>query len=118
MKVNVYDFDDTIYKGDSGVEFFFYMFRKRFFIVFISVIKAIPSGIMFFFNRSDTRKMKDKLFSFIRYVPNIDDYVKSFWDRNESKIKKWYLDNKKDSDVIITANYDFLIKEIFFFEYY
>ncbi len=112
MKVNVYDFDDTIYKGDSGVEFYLYMLRKRFFIVFISLLKSIPVSILYLFKKRSTRDIKDKLFSFIKYVPNLDDYVKSFWDKKECKIKKWYLDQKRDSDVIITANYDFLIKEI------
>lgn len=112
MKVNVYDFDDTIYRGDSGVEFYLYMLRKRFFIVFLSMLKALPVSILYLFKKRDTRDIKDQLFSFIKYVPNIDDYVKSFWDKKEVKIKKWYLDQKKDSDVIITANYDFLIKEI------
>ncbi len=112
MKVNVYDFDDTIYKGDSGVEFYLYMLRKKFFRASLSILKSLPVCFLFIFKKRDTKDIKDKLFSFIKYVPNIDDYVKSFWDKNEHKIKKWYLEQKKDSDVIITANYDFLIKEI------
>lgn len=112
MKVNVYDFDDTIYKGDSGVDFYLYMLKKRFFLVCFSIIKAIPVSILFLLKKRETRDIKDKLFSFIKYVPNIELYVKSFWDKNEVRIKKWYLDQKKDNDVIITANYDFLIKEI------
>ena len=112
MKVNVYDFDDTIYKGDSGIGFYLYMLRKKFLLVFLFSLKAVPTGILFLFKKKETRDIKDKLFGFIKYTPNIDDYVKSFWDKNEYKIKKWYLDQKKDNDVIITANYDFLIKEI------
>ena len=112
MKVNVYDFDDTIYKGDSGVEFYLYMLRKRFFIVSMSMLKAIPVSILYLLKKRETRDIKDKLFSFIKHIPNLDEYVKSFWNKNQHKIKKWYLEQKKDSDVIITANYDFLIKEI------
>jgi hypothetical protein len=112
MKVNVYDFDDTIYKGDSGVGFYLYMFKKRFFIVCLYTLKALPVGILFLFKKKDTKDIKDKLFGFIKHIPNIDNYVKSFWDKKQVNIKKWYLEQKKDNDVIITANYDFLIKEI------
>lgn len=112
MKVNVYDFDDTIYRGDSGVNFFKYMFKKKFFLVSLFILKSLPTCILYLFKRRDTKDIKDKLFGFIKYVPDIDLYVKSFWDREESKIKGWYLKQKKDNDVIITANYDFLIKEI------
>ena len=34
MKVNIYDFDKTIYDGDSGYDFYKYMLRRRPFLVF------------------------------------------------------------------------------------
>ena len=38
--------------------------------------------------------------------------IKDFWNENEHKIKKWYIEQKEENDVIITANYEFLIREI------
>ena len=42
----------------------------------------------------------------------LDDIVKEFWDKNEHKIKKFYLKNQKDDDVILSANSDFILNEI------
>ena len=34
--MNVYDFDDTIYAGDSTVDFFFYCLKKKPAIVYVA----------------------------------------------------------------------------------
>ena len=49
MKVNIYDFDKTIYDGDSGYDFYKYMLRRRPFLVFPNVLKSIPTGIKILF---------------------------------------------------------------------
>jgi len=56
--------------------------------------------------------MKEKIFSFLKRIDNIDDYVKDFWKNNEKKIKKWYLAQKEESDVIISASPEFLLKSM------
>ena len=110
MKVNIYDFDKTIYDGDSGYDFYKYMLRRRPFLVFPNVLKSIPTGIKILFKKGTTRDIKDKLFYFLKDVKDLDKYVKDFWDENEHKIKKWYIEQKEENDVIITANYEFLIR--------
>lgn len=112
MKVNIYDFDKTIYDGDSGYDFYKYMIRRRPFLVFPNILKSIPTGIKILFKKGTTRDIKDKLFYFLKDVKDLDKYVKDFWDENEHKIKKWYIEQKEENDVIITANYEFLIREI------
>ena len=112
MKVNIYDFDKTIYDGDSGYDFYKYMLRRRPFLVFPNVLKSIPTGIKILFKKGTTRDIKDKLFYFLKDVKDLDKYVKDFWNENEHKIKKWYIEQKEENDVIITANYEFLIREI------
>ena len=60
MKVNIYDFDKTIYDGDSGYDFYKYMLRRRPFLVFPNVLKSIPTGIKILF-----KKDKETIYSFI-----------------------------------------------------
>ena len=47
MLVNVYDFDKTIYKRDSGVDFILFSMKKYPFKVLKSILKTIPILIMF-----------------------------------------------------------------------
>ena len=37
MKINLYDFDNTIYEGDSSTDFFFYCLKK-----YPKIVKIIP----------------------------------------------------------------------------
>ena len=38
-----------------------------------------------------------------------ENMVKDFWILNEKKIKTWYWENKKKSDIIISASPEFLL---------
>ena len=44
MNVNLYDFDNTIYDGDSSVDFYLFCLKKK-----ISIIKYLPIFIIYFF---------------------------------------------------------------------
>lgn len=39
--------------------------------------------------------MKEKYFCFLKGIKNIDNKIEKFWKRNESKIRKEWLENKK-----------------------
>lgn len=109
--MNIYDFDNTIYDGDSTVDFYFFMLKK-----YPSVIFRFPVQFFGFieykFKKIDKTKFKEKFFCFLKCSKSIDDDVKLFWDKKESKIKKWYLSQQKDDDIIISASPKFLLKEI------
>lgn len=108
---NLYDFDKTIYNGDSSVDFFLYSLLKK-----KSIIKYIPK-IMFAFLRYKMKKiskeeMKEVFFSFLKDIDDIDSHIKLFWDNYYNKIKDWYLKGNHEHDIIITASPDFLINPI------
>ena len=56
--------------------------------------------------------MKEYLFSFLKYIKDIDKFVENFWQEKINNIKKWYLDQKDKSDVIISASPEFLLKPL------
>ena len=107
--MNVYDFDKTIYHGDSTVNFYKYCIRKK-----PSVLKYIPRQLwaffMYFIKAYDKTTMKEKFYCFLNGIDDIDSLVENFWEKNMFKIKEWYLKCKKDSDVIISASPEFLLK--------
>lgn len=109
--MNIYDFDGTIYDGDSSVDFFKYSLKKYKNIMFL-----IPSiGIAYFLYLAkikDKKFFKSTFFSFVKCIANLEEDVNEFWKENEKKIKKFYLENKKDTDIIISASPEFLLKPI------
>ena len=111
MKVNLYDFDNTIYKGDSSTDFFFYSLMK-----YPKVLKYLPriikSGILYKIKKISKTEMKENIFSFLEVIPDIDSLVKSFWETHTSYIKDFYLKKKHDKDIIISASPEFLLKPI------
>ncbi len=108
--MNIYDFDNTILKGDSSIKFFKYSLIKHPLLVMKSIIKTIREGIKYLFQKSSLGNVKSKLFSFVKEIDNLDEYINEFVLKNIKYIKNFYLEQKKDNDVIISASFAFLIE--------
>ncbi len=110
--MKVYDFDGTIYKKDSSVEFYKYCLRTS-----MSTLRAAPIQIMGFLlyivGIYDKKKFKESFFSFLKYIPDVRGYVKSFWEEECSDrcFYDWYIEKKESEDVIISASPAFLVNE-------
>ena len=109
--MNAYDFDGTVYRGDSSVDFYLFTLRRH-----PSVLALLPRQIAAFFRfkrkKCDKTAMKQVFFGFVKKIPDIDREVSLFWDKKQKKIYGWYLDQKKADDVIISASPEFLLGEI------
>ena len=109
--VNVYDFDGTIYQGDSSIDFWKFCARRH-----PKTLMNLPtfgiSYIKYLFGRCDKTELKESFFSFLRYLSNVDADISLFWDNHYSKIHSWYLPERDDSDVIISASPDFLLNPV------
>lgn len=109
--MNVYDFDNTIYDGDSTVDFYFFMLKRYPYVIFQFPFQFF-GFIEYKLKKNDKTKFKEKFFSFLKYSKSIENDIKLFWNKKENKIKKWYLDQQKNDDIIISASPEFLLKEI------
>ena len=109
--INAYDFDETIYNGDSSVDFYFYSLKhnKK---VLLALFNQLYGIILYILKIIDKTRMKEHIFSFLKYLKDVDKLVEDFWQEKEKNIKKWYLDQKKDTDVIISASPEFLLKPL------
>ena len=105
--MNVYDFDNTIYDGDSSFDFYLFVLRKRLYFIFLLPFQALGI-VLYLFGIYPKERMKEAFFVFIRFIP-VQEMVSRFWDRNRRKIKVWYLQQKQDTDVIISASPEFLL---------
>ena len=106
--INAYDFDGTIYDGDSSVDFYLFCLKKNK-KVLLQLPIQIWGTILYIFGIIEKTAFKEKIFSFLKRIDNVDDYIKEFWNKNEKKIKPWYLEQKKSTDVIISASPEFLL---------
>ena len=88
--INVYDFDKTIYDGDSTIDFYLFCICKNPILVFLLPI-TILYFIIYKLKIIDKLKFKEKFFSFLKYIKNIDNLVQLFWERNKKKIKPWFI---------------------------
>lgn len=109
--MNVYDFDGTIYNGDSSIDFYCYCISLK----PVCVLNIIPTTFSFILYKCRIKSkeyFKSTFFHFIKNFNNIDEIVNSFWDKNMFKIKKFYQAQKRTDDIIISASPEFLLSPV------
>lgn len=110
--MNVYDFDRTIYSGDSTIDFYLFCIKRKPYILLRYSLKQLCGFLLFFLHMIDKNKVKEYYFSFLFSIQDLEGMVNDFWNQNEKKINEWYLLQQKENDVIISASPYFLLQEI------
>ena len=109
--MNVYDFDKTIFDGDSTRKFFVYLIGK-----YPRLWRYFPMqawfGLQFVLGCISKDEFKGKFYHFLRGVENIEEEVKNFWNGHKSGIFHWYKAQQREDDVIVSASPEFLLEEI------
>lgn len=108
MKIKAYDFDGTIYDGDSSIDFYKFCFKKK-----KSICKYWFKNVWFFvlyiLGIKTKTEMKEVFFCFLKDFKEKELLLEEFWTIHESKIKTWYLEKKHTDDIIISASPEFLL---------
>lgn len=107
--MNIYDFDDTIYKGDSGVDFVKYSFKKKPFLMICHLFKVIGVLLKYIFKAIEFKELKEYVFSYVKKINNLDDFINEYVKTHTKNIKGWYIKQKKDNDLIVSASLDFYL---------
>ena len=107
--MNVYDFDKTIYNGDSTVDFYKYCLCVKPFIIFRF---PLFTAVKFLLDRRKKQLFKERFYRFLRAFSDIEKTVDNLWKIHSIKIKKWYIQNHKPDDVVISASPEFLLRPI------
>ena len=108
--MNGYDFDDTIFSGNSMCRFaIFCSLRLPYMILFTPVllVAVCLRGLRIL----DKNRYLHLISLYVALVPHTERFVAKFWDRNMRRIKPWYLAQRRDDDVIISASPQFLVEE-------
>ena len=113
--MNVYDFDNTLYDGESALHFFLFCMRKR-----PSLARFIPSalrGIVDYKRHGVTIDEVARRYSRIMKacMEGLGDYretTRAFWDKYEHRICKFYKALQRPDDLIISAGPEQSLREI------
>ncbi len=113
--MNVYDFDNTIYDGETLVDFTVYYIKTN-----PHIWKYIPKLLYIYFKdtfhlftvEEAIKTYAGFLEGYYIKLDNIEKDVIKFWDKNEKKIKPWYDAVRCDDDIIVSGTIDVLLDEI------
>lgn len=109
--MNVYDFDNTILRGDSTARFFAWCLRHR-----PGMWADLPgqavNGLMFVLKLRKKQAFKQRMLAFLARIGDVDAAVTAFWKDNACRVKPWYLEKHRADDVVISASPEFLIRPI------
>ena len=113
--MNIYDFDNTIYDGESFFDFFLEYVKVN-----PAIARFLPK-VMFAFLKYKLGKVTVEQMM-TDYAPVIkkcycdydkwEEFTQKFWDSHMHNIKSFYKDVQKDDDLILTASPELTIKEI------
>ena len=91
--MNVYDFDNTVYDGETVVDFYFFCLKKN-----LSLIKYIPLMTVMLakykLGKISVKELEEKASKYaariLLSVDSTESAISEFWDKNEHKIKEFY----------------------------
>ncbi len=110
--MNIYDFDGTLYAGDSTMDFLKYSIKKH-----PALIRFLPAmgiaALKHYIFRSIGKTAMKQVFYRIFTGYDAQGLLEEFWDIHEKKIFPWYPGRQqKADDIIISASPEFLLKPI------
>lgn len=109
--MNVYDFDNTLFRGDSTARFLIFCAR-RYPRVWRHAPSILGAGALFLLGKVEKTAFKQKMFEFLQDVPDVDEAVNAFWQKNARRVRAWYKAQRQADDVIISASPEFLLAPI------
>lgn len=114
--MNVYDFDETIFDGDTAFEFIVDFVKKKPSLLKLTpeIIKVIRDYKNLTFRFEDVVDKYGAMMSDFILAQNIDpkQLAKEFWDKREHLIKPFYFELQKEDDLVISASPTFILEDI------
>ena len=109
--MNVYDFDKTIYPKDSTLELYLVTLLRH-----PSFLLDLPGGIAAWVRHRRGKITTDALrAAFLRSFGRLRDpdaAAERFWAKRKKRIFAYYLAQRKDDDVVISASPEFVLRPI------
>ena len=115
MEMKAFDFDNTLYRGESSLDFSLYMIRThKKILLYLPVI--IANTISYKLCLVDREKLGEDISKYMRLIirdkREIRQLVKKFWQTHADRLDADMLRRVRPDDLIITAGPDFLLDGI------
>lgn len=113
--MNVYDFDNTIYDGETLVDFILFFVKtdpKIWRYVPKLAVIALKDKLNLFTVDQAVKAYASFLEGYYIHIDRLEERTKRFWDENQHKIKPFYETVRRDDDVIVSGTLDFILEEI------
>ncbi len=106
--MNVYTFNNTLYNGDCGKDFFWFCLKRN-----SKLLKYLPGQLLrYALGFVAKGRFKKKLYVFLEGVTDVDTEVRLFWETHESNIMTWFPDYRNKDDILISSSPEFLLEPI------
>ena len=104
MRIDVYDFDGTIYDGDSTFDFVLFCLRRHPRVA-LSLPAIALTGVKLALKKISLTQFKSALFGqMVRYF-SLTDEAKLFWqdEKTKAKLGAWFYDRPRDLPIVIAS---------------
>lgn len=108
--MNVYDFDETIFTGDTEDRFFSFMFAKKGFRHY--KISWHFYNLLWKMHIITKTRSREGQYIFLKDIKDLDKTVAEYWNEIEKYMKPWYNDYKCPDDVIASGTPRFILEPI------
>ncbi len=106
--MNVYDFDGTLYEGDSSIDFYKYNLKRKPWLCILWPVQ-LAAAIGYKLRFISKTRMKEIFYLYFRMI-DAEAEAERFWKKNIEKIYPWYYEAHREDDVIISASPEFFLK--------
>ena len=105
MKIDVFDFDGTIYDGDSTVDFLCFCLGKKPWLSLLCLpplLRALAGRLS---GRFSLTEFKGDLFSVFARRFRLEEAAEEFWSREKTRAKlgRWFLERERTLPVVIAS---------------
>ena len=109
-KIIVYDFDKTLYDGETGVNFSMFYLKKYPVRSILFLMKYSKDLIFYLLKIINLTTLKERYFKFLERhsKSEIEELVDGFWETKRNKIYSWTREelkkNKKECEMVIVSS--------------
>lgn len=113
--MKAFDFDNTLYRGESSMDFALFMIRNnKKILLYLPII--FGNAIKYKLCLVDRRKLEDTINKYLKIIvrsrKEIEDLVKEFWKKHSDRLDTRMLSLISPEDVIISAGPRFLLEGV------
>lgn len=109
--MNIYDFDKTIYNGDSTADFIKFC-AVRYKKTRVWALPTLKAFVLYALGIYTKTQFKERMYGFLQRVPDVEAAVNEFWDGHEKNILEYYKRQRRADDIIISASPEFLLRPV------